>query len=422
MTGQSDFDREMTAYLEARSTSRAPEGLLDSVLARVDTTRQQPGWLILARWLPGGVTSGVARMGKAVVLLAIIALLVALGIAIIVVAGSHRQLPAPFGLAKPGLIAFDLAGDIYVANPDGTGRTQLTSGPDADIRPTWSPDGTTIAYESELADLSSVVIVMGADGRHRITLADHLTETGDMVWSPDSRRVAFGARIVGSVDFHVYIAEADRPGAIQLGGQDVFGVEPSWSPDGMEIAFKRVYPCCGKPPDALWLIGADGSNPHQLSSRSGTRDALSNTTWSPDGRQLAFLADGIGGSYDVYVINSDGTGERNISNSPEEEYWASWSPDGARIAFPRMSGPRLIAGTFVVVDPDGSHPVLLTGPSVNSNTAVWSPDGSRLLGYVYNPNLGTNDAIAVFDPSGRAPPTTIPEINFNYASWQRLGP
>ena len=89
-----------------------------------------------------------------------------------------------------------------------------------------------------------------------------------------------------------------------------------------------------------------------------------------------------------------------------------------------MSLTQFNQGTFVVVDPDGSHAVPLKGPSVNSNTAVWSPDGTRLLGYAKNPDpsLDFNEAIAVFDPSGQAPPVTIPAVNFGGVSWQRLAP
>ena len=192
MTGRRDLDRELTAYLEARSTNRAPDGLLEAALTRSDRTRQRPGWLILEHWLSPRSTGAAARLGNAALLLAILAFLVALALAIGVIVGSRQRLTPPFGPAKAGLITLDLAGDIVVANPDGTGRTNLTSGPDADIRPTFSPDGTLIAYESGLADGSWAVIVMNADGQHRVTLDGHLTDVGDLVWSPDSRRVRSG--------------------------------------------------------------------------------------------------------------------------------------------------------------------------------------------------------------------------------------
>ena len=210
MSEQTDFDLRLTAYLEARSTSLVPDELRNRAHARVDATRQRPGWLNLEWWLPVRVASGAARAARVAVIIATVLLLV-LAIALGVLIGSRHRLPPPIGPATPGLITFDLAGDIYVANADGAGLTQLTSGPDVDTRATWSPDGTTIAYESRLAaDLSTSLIVMGADGSHRTSLADHLSEVGDLAWSPDSRRVAFSAHAVGDAAVHVFLADIDH--------------------------------------------------------------------------------------------------------------------------------------------------------------------------------------------------------------------
>ena len=295
---------------------------------------------------------------------------------------------------------------------------------------------------------------MGVDGRRPVVLADGFLDVGDIAWSADSRRLAFAGQLLHSTapidpnTKRIYIGDAARPGTTQIGGPDLFGVAPSWSPNGAQIAFKRVFPpCCGTTgKSALWVMGTDGSNPHRLSSIAeapnspASDDAFLDTAWAPDGKRLAFLAPGKGPvtrrpglAFDVYVINADGTGESNISDSPEEEYWPSWSPDGARIAFARASTtvdctsetanlPRPCASTFVVVDPDGSHPITLTGALVNSDPPVWSPDGTRLLGNVWNPDTESNDVIAVFDPAGRATPTTIPVAGVTRVSWQRLAP
>jgi Tol biopolymer transport system component len=429
MSGRDVFDREFTAYLEGRSTNSAPDGLLERAMQQIETTGQRPSWSMLERWLPSRMTDDVAEMRRAGVLVVVTVLLVTLAIAVAIVAGSRPRVPPPFGMARPGLIAFDLGDGIYVANPDGSGRRRLIPG-SASGWEVWSPDGTRIAYQTRLPDLSTGVTITTVDGARSIAFRDHLVNVGDLSWSPDSRRVAFSARLVGADDFHIYVADADTSEITELGGPSIAGQEPSWSPDGREIAFKWTHGCCGPTavPDALWLIGADGSHAHQLwtnADQVGSGDnALWNTTWSPDSRRLAFLASGKDGRLDVFVINADGSGARNITNSPEDEYWPSWSPDGTRIAFARMSLVVNNQGSLVVLDPDGSHPVVLDGPPVNSNTPVWSPDGRRLLGYAKNPdpNLDYNEAIAIFDPSGLAPTILVPASNFGGASWQRLAP
>jgi TolB protein len=391
---------------------------LASIVATVTSTPQR-------RWR---LTGSVRAWSPAVRVAFLVLVLVSLAIAIGVVVGSQRRLPPPFGLARPGLIAFDLSGDIYVANPDGSGRTQLTAGPEGDSQATWSPNGTQIAYLSTQADLSSSLTVMGADGRHPTVLADHLAEPGNISWSPDSRRLAISARKLGAPGdmYHVYVAEVDHPDAIQLGTPELYGQDPRWSPDGTKIAFKRKFPCCGGgTPDGLWLMDPDGSHLSPLSTAtSDPGDTFWNTAWSPDSRRLAFLADGVNSAYDVFVVNADGSGERNISNSPENEYWPSWSPDGGRIAFTRMTVTLWTGGELIVTDPGGSNPVVMHSLLVNSNAPVWSPDARLVLAYAKNSDEShnANDALAIFDPTGRTPPILVPASGFTSASWQRLAP
>ncbi len=421
MTDRLDLDRQIAGYLESRLTTRPPDGLIDAALAGVASVRQRPAWLVRDRWRLMGI-SGPRRVATVLV---VAALLVALAIAIAAVVGSRQRPAPPFGPARAGLIAFDLAGDIYVSAADGNGLRRLTSGPEADNRPTWSPDGLHLAFESwdPAGTLSAAVGVMDPDGGHRITIADGLVDPGDLVWSPDSRQVAFGARDGLTPGYGLYIADIAGGGARRLGEPDLHGLEPSWSPDGTQIAFKHIGPCCDTVP-SLWLIGVDGSNPHAISKAGGFGNALWNTAWSPDGRQLAFLASGDAGRLDVFVVNADGTNERDVSESPEDEYWPSWSPDGSQIAYVRMSPTASNQGVLIVLPADGSTQRMLPGVPANSNTPVWSPDGRRVAVYAKNPDdaIDENVAIAIFDLTRDGPPAVLPADGFTSASWQRLAP
>jgi TolB protein len=396
------------------------------IVASVDGTHQ-------SRWSPGWTIGGWARTRSAAVAVATLAVLVGLAVALAVFIGSRPRVPPPFGLARSGALVVEFGGRIGVMKPDGTGLSKLTSGPASDSYPTWSPDGTRFAFTS-YQEGSSALIVMDADGGHRIMLADHLLggmwvgggvrfgpDIG-LTWSPDSKRIAFSARIGDAPEEQIYVTDADRSGATRIGGSDVYGISPSWSPDGSLIVFKRIYQCCGVPPDSLWLIGADGSNPHQLSATTGAREALTGTAWSPDGKRLAFLAPGTDLNLDIYVINADGRGETNITRSLEDEFFPSWSPDGRKIAFSRVALGASSLGTGVfVVDADGSNLARVpTGTTVVS-TLLWSPDGSQILGYLEG-GLGGADAIAVLDPTARKPPLEIPLPRAGSASWQRLAP
>ena len=130
------------------SVSDAVRHDLQSALA---STTQQRRQVIVWPWtprLPGLPPTTARRRLRAVAILATIALLVGLCLATLALVGGIHRVPAPFGLAKPGLVAFNSGGDIFVSNIDGTDRRQLTSGPAIDLMPVFSPDGTKIAYLS----------------------------------------------------------------------------------------------------------------------------------------------------------------------------------------------------------------------------------------------------------------------------------
>jgi dipeptidyl aminopeptidase/acylaminoacyl peptidase len=425
MTGRSDLDLELGAYLDTRATSGAPDGLMDATLGQIAATRQRPGWLVVDRWLPAQGTGRLAWVMRGSGRLALAVFLIAIAVAAIVIVGSQRRLPPPYGLAKPGLVVYNWADHLFVVNADGSARRQLTFGPNSDYRPTWSPDGTLIAYLSYGKDRSNSLMVISVDGQRQVTIADRLAplDSDAFSWAPDSRHLTFAAAAADqplSLS-HIYVAQANRPGATALGGPRLAGFDPAWSPDGKQIVFKNLDPV-----DALWLINTDGSNAHRLTEVPGSEAAFRNAQWSPDGTHLLYLA-GDDGAHDVWTIDADGTDERNISKSAEDESWPTWSPDGARIAFVRLPSPR--HGSFVVVNVDGSEPHLLTGPFVDGRMPIWSPDGTKLFGFqLINagllphttaiPPIGAHEAIIVYDVFNRTPPITLRDADGG--TWQRL--
>ena len=423
MTGRTNVDRELSSYLKGRSTSRAPAGLLDAILGEVDQTRQRPAWRLIGRSLAERRTVIWMSPASARLALLFITLTIALAISLIVIAGSQRRLPPPFGPARPGLLVVDVSGHIGLMKADGTGLTQLTSAPEVDSYPTWSPDGTRFAFVAS-KDLALAVVVMDADGRHRITVADQLRELDGSVgtrvglsWSPDSQRIVFAAAVGDTTQPQLYTSDANRFGATRILAPDQFGTAPSWSPDGTWIAFKSVYPCCGNPPSALWLTHPDGSAAHLISNETGD---LTGTVWAPDSKRLAFLANGTDHSNDIYVINADRTGQRDVTNTPQDEFWPSWSPDGTKLAFSWFVAAN---GTFVI-DADGSNRVEVPTNGYNVSTPVWSPDGSTILGYADGPAFsgGATDGLMILDPTGHDRPMFIAEPDFGSVTWQRLAP
>ena len=148
---------------------------------------------------------------------------------------------------------------------------------------------------------------------------------------------------------------------------DIFS---SWSPDGRRIAF--VSDRDGN--REIYAVNADGSSLTRLTDNQGSDDSPS---WSPDGRRIAFVSDRDGDS-DIYVVNADGSSLTRLTDSQGWEDSLSWSPDGQRIAF--VSGSYHADRKIYVVNADGSS---LTRLIDNQGSAFsyfpsWSPDGRRI--------------------------------------------
>ena len=431
MTAPMDADRSMLDYFEAHSTSPMPEGLLEDALAAIALVPQRSAWRTTEWWLPSAWADRVAWHSRQVALVVAVALLIAVLVGLAILGTSGQHLPPPFGVAKPGAIALDIGGDIYLAGPDAANPTRLYAGPHWDGHATFSPDGTKIAFESALDDKSFALMVMRADGTGPTTLMGRLTSVDDFIaWSPDGRWIATAAQpfdasagpLYPSEDARIIVADVEHGTASFVGGPDVFGHLPAWSPDGTTLAFGRTYLCCSGPENALWSMRPDGSDLHPLSTVPGGRAPA----WSPDGQRIALLGAGVDGDSDLYLVGADGTQQQKVTDDAGNESLPVWSPDGTRIAFARMldTGNR---GELKILDLTDSQMTTLHGANVTHDPPVWSPDGNHILAYVYtkpdNPDhVSQYDTLGIFDVTDDSAPVQVPITGLRYASWQRLAP
>jgi tricorn protease-like protein len=135
-------------------------------------------------------------------------------------------------------------------------------------------------------------------------------------YSPDGRRLAFASR------GDIFVKDVGSTEERRLTNSPELDTEPAFSPDGQKIVYSghNVHYTTD-----LYTMNAEGTEVKKLT------DGGSSPDWSPDGTKIAFSTNG-----ELYVIKPDGTGLKNLTNSPTVmESGPSWSPDGTKIAYAR---------------------------------------------------------------------------------------
>jgi TolB protein len=279
------------------------------------------------------------------------------------------------GLQLQGRIVFSAIRDseyseIYVMDAGGSNLTRLTFNNAGSMEPRWSPDGRQIAFVSYL-DGTTAIYVMNADGSNVVRLTDPEMKASEPAWSPDGKRIAFTSDYGGDRD--VCVMDADGGNVVNLTNNYLpDDGSPTWSPDGRRIAFQSDRGRSVGAIVAIYVMGADGSNPVMLQDRRPEDPPTiidQQPAWSPDGRQIAFLSARSGihsPGFSVFVMNADGSGARRVTQTPYDYEHPDWSPDGRYIVFVHYG-----QGIWVVESTGGSPIRLTEGPY--DRDPDWSP-------------------------------------------------
>ena len=261
--------------------------------------------------------------------------------------------------------------EIFSCNPDGTGIRNLTRSTDTDNWfPTVSPDATRVAFmKGSMRKIDSFEIwMMDADGSNQRQLTFNDSIDGHPDFSPDGNQIVFASRRDGNED--IYIMNSDGTGQTRLTDHPATDNDPDWSPDGTKIAFKstRAYTSSSESEFIdidfeIYTVNTDGTGLQRI-----TDDRFSDhdPDFSPEGTMIAFLR-GSKNESDTWIMDDDGSNQRNLSNNGKSWY-SSWSPDGTRIAF--VSNISAFTNIWIM-DADGSNHLQVSYSIFSDNYPAW---------------------------------------------------
>jgi Tol biopolymer transport system component len=422
MTSIDRFQDDLPVTLIDIADERMPD-YVDDLLGRTAAMRQRPAWTFLGRWLPMVDLSVQRRFAprlpwRALAIAALLAVLIA-GAAWF--AGSRRHLPAPFGPAANGLIAYASGGDLFTGDPATGHGSLLLGGNDGDSSPLFSPDGLRVAFLRARPSAGFDLMVVGADGRNTVTLSTApLSDGMYFQWAPDSASLIVPYPTGDLIRF------------------DVAGGSPTTIAHDVDVDFHAFRPPAGRQilfqkhgdPATLLVMDADGTHSTSIVP-AGDHGKFEQARWSPDGSQIVFGRSPDGSDQvRLFVMGSGGTGLRQLTTDTSRWYETDpvWSPDGTRVAFNRWrqspAGDWPVQPIGIVTISSGALVESGAAPVTEGSLFEWSPDGRSLLA-LPGPHLTygstTTDAPVVIDAlTGRQTPLTW-QVQ-SAVSWQRTAP
>jgi len=267
--------------------------------------------------------------------------------------------------------------EIYSMDLNGNYLLNITKTSSKNRVPNWAKNGSKIIFESQ-RDGNYEIYIMNSDGSNPVNLTKSKGEELAPKVSFDSKKIVYRrADFVTHNDIFIMDISGNNAKSISKDNifrkLKVFPVNPTFTPKGDKIVVD-IFNTEGTISD-IYIINADGKNITNLTHNSaGEIDR--NPRVSPDGKYIIYTTR-IGGNWEIFRMNIDGTDPVNLSNENTQEFYPSWSSDSEKIYFTSYGsqGDRNI----YIMDKDGNNVKKITNDIGNNWYASISPDGKKIL-------------------------------------------
>jgi Tol biopolymer transport system component len=225
-------------------------------------------------------------------------------------------------------------------------------------------------------------------------------------WSPDGRRIAFADDRDG--DFEIFVMNADGTDVVQLTHNDVDDGDPSWSPDAGRLAFTRFFQSGDHFGGDIYVMDADGGGEVNLTNSTPTFEET--PSWSKTGK-IAFAR-----SVDIWIMDPDGSNQVQLTDSISlADYGPDWSPDGLQMAFTSQQD----AGGIFTMSADGSDLRHVPNTSEGDRFPSWGALGAQIAFSSATDSGGYDENVFAITPTGdfrtqltRVPVSSHPDWRF----------